>query len=313
METRRIVVAGGAGTVGRHLAAALVREGDRVDVLSRDPARARGRLPEGVRAIAWTAVATPELVATLDGATAVVNLAGVAIGPLPWTPGRKRAIRESRLRATAALVEAIAVLPVERRPSVLVNASGTDVYVGHDATPATETTPPGDDFLSRVCLEWESAARAAEPLGVRVAILRQAFVLAPDAPVLALLALPFRLFAGGRLGSGRQWFSWIHVDDLAALYRLAIDSQELDGILNAASPSPCRNADLARALGRALGRPSWLPAPAWAIRLALGEESTLVLGSRRAVPERALGLGVEFRFADLEAALRDVLAGRPRR
>ena len=311
MRTHRTVIAGGAGIVGRHLAEALLADGHRVDVLSRDPGRARGRLPSGVRAIAWSARATPELVAALDGANAVVNLAGVAIGPLPWTASRRRAIRESRLESTRALVEAIGGLPAQRRPPVLVNASGTDVYVGRDTSPATEATPPGDDFLSRVCVEWEAAARAAEPLGVRVAVLRQGFVLASDAPVLRLLALPFRLLAGGRLGSGRQWFSWIHVDDLVGLYRLAIDSPALDGIVNATSPSPCRNADLARALAHVLGRPDWLAAPAWAIRAALGEEATLVLGSRRAVPARALALGFEFGQPDLEAALRDVL-GRDR-
>lgn len=305
--TRRIVIAGGSGTIGRHLARLLVVDGDEVDVLSRDPGRAQDHLPPGARAIGWTATATPELAATLAGAAAVVNLAGVAIGPVPWTRSRKRAIRDSRLGATAALVESIGRLSPEERPPVLVNASGTDVYVGLDAAPATESTPPADDFLSRVCLDWEATARGAEPLGVRVALLRQAFVLAADAPVLALFALPFRLFLGGRLGSGRQWFSWIHVDDLVRLYRLLIDQPDVTGIVIGAAPSPCRNSELAAALGRVLGRPSWLPAPARAIRLALGEESTLVLGSRRAAPARALALGFEFRHPDLEPALHDVL------
>ncbi len=308
---RRIVIAGGSGTIGRQLATALLAAGNGVDILTRNPARAADRLPPGARAVPWSIEGAPELAAVLDGATAVVNLAGVAIGPLPWTSGRKRAIRDSRLHATSALVHAIGRLPPERRPAVLVNASGTDVYVGHDAVAATETTPPADDFLARVCLDWEAAAREAEPLGVRVAIVRQAFVLAAEAPVLALLALPFRLFLGGRLGSGRQWFSWIHVSDLVALYRYVIDHPDLDGILVAAAPTPCRNAELAAALGRALGRPSWLAAPGWAIRLALGEESTLVLGSRRAVPARARALGFDFRYPDLDGALRDVLGRSP--
>jgi uncharacterized protein (TIGR01777 family) len=303
----RIVVAGGSGTIGRHLSAALLEEGHRVTVLTRDPGRTARSLPAGVEAARWSVDATPELSATLAGAAAVVNFAGVPIGPRPWTAGRKRAIRDSRLRATHALVEAIDRLPSVERPAVLVNASGTDVYVGRDDVAATESTPPADDFLARVCLDWEAAARAAEPLGVRVAIVRQAFVLARDAPVLALLALPFRLFAGGRLGSGSQWFSWIHVADLVALYRRLIDDPDLDGIVIAAAPSPCHNTELAAALGRVLHRPSWLPAPAWAIRLALGEESTLVLGSRRAVPARALSLGFEFRYPDLEGALRDTV------
>ncbi len=304
---RRIVIAGGSGTVGRQVAAALVAGGDEVVVLSRDPDRAASSLPSGAEAVRWSVAATQELSAALADASAVVNLAGIPIGPLPWTPGRKRAIRDSRLRATTALVKSIAGLPPDHRPGVLVNASGTDVYAGRDEAPATESTPPADDFLARVCLVWEAAARAAEPLGVRVVILRQAFVLAPGAPVLRLLALPFRLFLGGPLGSGRQWFSWIHVADLAGLYERAVASPEMTGIYNAASPEPCRNAELAAALGRALGRPSWLRVPGWIIRLGLGEESTLVLDSRRAVPDRATKDGFTLRYPDLEAALRDVL------
>jgi uncharacterized protein (TIGR01777 family) len=302
----RIVIAGGSGTIGRHLAGALLGVGYEVDVLTREPERAPRSLPPGARAVRWSIDATPELSAVLARTAAVVNLAGVAIGPRPWTASRKRAIRDSRLRATNALVGAIDRLPADERPGALVSASGTDVYAGRDEVAATESTPPSDDFLSEVCLAWEAAARTAEPLGVRVAIVRQAFVLAPDAPVLALLALPFRLFLGGPLGSGNQWFSWIHVADLVALYRRLIEDRDVDGIVIAAAPSPCRNAELAAALGRVLHRPSWFPAPAWVIRLALGEESTLVLGSRRAVPARATALGFEFRYQDVEAALHQV-------
>lgn len=308
----RVVIAGGSGIVGREVARCLLDAGLEVDVLTRRPDRARPHLPAGARAVAWAAAPTDELAAILAGSLAVVNLAGEAIGPRPWTSGRKRAIRDSRIRATSALVEAIRALPADRRPGALVNASGTDVYVDRGEAPATEATTPASDFLAEVCLEWEATASAAEPLGVRVVILRQAFVLASEAPVLRLLALPFRLFVGGRLGSGRQWFSWIHVEDLAALYRRAIESPGMRGIYNATAPAPVRNADLAHALGRALGRPTWLPVPAIAIRLALGEEATLVLGSRRALPSRALEAGLVFRYDDLDVALRDVLDRRSR-
>jgi uncharacterized protein (TIGR01777 family) len=308
--THRVVMTGGSGLIGRHLARALLSDGYGVDVLTRDPRKATRRLPSGARAVPWQVAQSRELAALLAGAAAVINLAGVSLGPRPWTPGRKRSIRDSRLRVTAALVDAMRDLPEAERPSVLVSASGTDVYVGRDESPATEETTPGDDFLARVCVEWEAAARAAEPLGVRVVIVRQAFVLARDAPVLALLALPFRLFLGGRLGTGRQWFSWIHVTDLVALYRWAIRDPGVEGILNAVAPEPCRNADLAAAIARTLHRPSWLPVPAWTLHLALGAQATLVLGSRRAVPARALAAGFEFLYRDLERALRDVL-GRP--
>jgi uncharacterized protein (TIGR01777 family) len=307
--SRRVVIAGGSGMIGRHLATALLTNGHVVDVLTRDPRRSR--LPPGARAVRWQATPTEDLAGALAGAHAVINLAGESIGPRPWTPGRKRAIQDSRLAATSMLVDAMSALAPGERPRVLVNASGTDVYVGRDEIPATESTPPGDDFLARVCVAWEAGARAAEGLGIRVVIVRQAFVLAHDAAVLGLLALPFRLFAGGRLGSGRQWFSWIHIDDLVALYRWAVEDPALEGIVNATAPEPCRNGELAAAIARVLGRPAWLPVPAWAIRLVLRDQATLVLGSRRAVPARALGAGFEFRYPELEAALREALGHKP--
>jgi uncharacterized protein (TIGR01777 family) len=303
----KVVIAGGSGLVGRHLSALLLADGWTVDVLTRDPKTGRDQTPRGARDVAWNSTADGALRQALDGADAVVNLAGEALGPRPWTPGRKRSLLESRLRATNALVDSIAALPVERRPKVLVRASGTDVYTGRDAAPADETTEPTDDFLARLCIQWETAAGRADALGVRVVLVRTAFVLARDAPVLRLLALPFRLFVGGRLGSGRQWFSWIHVDDLARIYRLGIVDGALNGPVNAAAPEPILQRDLARAIGRRLHRPSRFSVPAWLIRLVLWGQATLVLGSRRAVPARALAAGYVFLYPDLDEALAEVL------
>ncbi len=303
----RAVIAGGSGMIGRHLAAALLADGWDVDILTRDVGRASRRIPTGARAVAWTPNDPTSLEAVLDGATGIINLAGVSLGPRPWTPGRKRAILVSRLAATNSIVAALRKLPPERRPGVLVNASGSDVYTGRDDQPADESTEPSHDFLADVCLRWEAAGREAEAIGVRVALVRTAFVLAPDAPVLRLLALPFRLFVGGRLGSGRQWFSWIHIDDLVGIYRLALTDPSIGGPINAAAPEPCRQADLARAIGRTLHRPVWLPAPAWAIRLALRDQATLLLGSRRVVPAAARSAGYEFGRPAIEEALADVL------
>jgi uncharacterized protein (TIGR01777 family) len=303
----RVVIAGGSGMIGRHLARALLADGWAVDILTRDPARTATRLPPGARAVAWTPDEQAGLVAVLDGADGVINLAGVSLGPRPWTPGRKRAILGSRLAATGAIVTALGALPADRRPKVLVNASGSDVYTGKDAEPADESTEPGDDFLADVCLRWEAAARGAEPLGVRVAMVRTAFVLARDAPVLRLLALPFRLFLGGRLGTGRQWFSWIHIDDLVGIYRLALTDDAIVGPINGAAPEPCRQVELAGALARTLHRPCWLPAPAWAIRLALRDQATLLIGSRRVVPARALARAYQFEHRSVDEAVADVL------
>ena len=303
----RVVIAGGSGMIGRHLTRTLLADGWTVDILTRDPGRTAARLPAGARAVAWAPDNLAGLESVLDGAAGVINLAGVSLGPRPWTPGRKRAILGSRLSATNTIVAAMGALAPDRRPPVLVSASGSDVYTGTDAEPADESTEPSHDFLADVCLRWEAAARKAEPLGVRVAIVRTAFVLAADAPVLRLLALPFRLFVGGRLGSGRQWFSWIHIDDLVGIYRLALTDPSIVGPVNAASPEPCREADLAAALGRTLHRPCWLPAPAWALRLALRDQATLLIGSRRVVPARALAAGYSFTYPAIDEALADVL------
>ncbi len=304
----RVVIAGGSGMVGRHLAQALIADGWSVDVLTRDAGRVGSRLPEGARAVEWAPDRPGEVADVLDGADGIVNLAGVSLGPRPWTPGRKRAILSSRLAATNALVIAAAALPADRRPGVLVNASGSDIYTGRDATSADETTEPAHDFLADVCVRWEAAALRAEALGMRVALVRTGFVLAADAPVLRLLALPFRLFLGGRLGSGKQWFSWIHVDDLVGIYRLALTDPSIVGPINGAAPEPCRQVELAAAIGRTLHRPAWLPVPAWILRLALRDQATLLIGSRRVIPSRALAAGYRFEHPTIGGALADVLA-----
>jgi hypothetical protein len=294
---RRVVIAGGTGMIGRAITASLRADGIEVTVLSR---RARpGATP-------WDPSDPASAVEALRGADAVVNVCGAPIGPLPWwLPGRRAAIVRSRVGATATLVAAIERLPAGDRPRVLVNAAGTDGYTGLDAEPATEVTDiartPG--FLPLLGRDWEAAASPADAAGVRVVAVRTAFVLAAGSPLLRLFALPTRLFLGGPIGGGRQWFSWIHVDDLVRVYRLALDDERLRGPVNAAAPGPVRQADVARAMGRVLHRPSRFPVPAWPLRLVLREEATLVLGSRRVAPARLEGLGFRFDYPDIEPAL----------
>jgi uncharacterized protein (TIGR01777 family) len=304
---RTTAIAGGSGFIGQHLAASLVARGDDVIVLSRDPERAARRGRTHGRLTRWTGADPVELAKLLDSVDAVVNVTGVPVGPRPWTPGRRRAIRESRLEPTRTIVQAIRRLPAERRPSVLVNVSGSDGYQGLDATPATEADDRAPGFLADLCHEWEAAARAAEEVGVRVAIVRNGFVIGPDAKALDLLVLPFRLHIGGRLGSGRQWMSWVHVDDVVGIMTMAIDTPEASGPFNAVSPEPVHEAEVAAAIGRALGRRSWLPVPALPIRLVLRDVSVLILGSVRAIPTRASAMGYRFRWTNLDAAMRDVL------
>jgi uncharacterized protein len=307
--TRRVAIAGGTGFIGGHLAASLEARGDEVIVLTRDPSRAARRGRTHGRLVRWSGTDPGEAADILAGVDAVVNVTGVPVGPIPWwLPGRKRAIRESRLGPTRTLVAAMRTLPTDRRPSVLVNVSGSDVYQGVDATPATEADDRATGFLADLCHDWESAATPAADVGVRVVIVRNGFVIGRDAKALQLLVLPFRLRLGGPLGSRHQWMSWVHVDDVVGIMRMAIDDQSAAGPYNAVSPEPIHEADMAAAIGDALGRRRWLRVPAVPIRLALGGVSVLVLGSVRAVPKRATEQGYAFTWTDLAAAVRDVLA-----
>jgi uncharacterized protein len=305
----KVVIAGGSGLVGRYLVAGLHAEDHEAVVLSRDPRAARRRLPVGTTIVRWHPAAIDRSWAgQLANATAVVNLCGASVGAWPWTSRTKRLLRESRLEPTNALVDAIASLPPPDRPGAFVSSSGTDLYDGRDSEPATEDTPIVRSFLGQLCLDWEAAALAAEDLAVRVVTLRTSLVVASGAPSLQRMALPIRLLLGGPIGSGEQWVSWIAIDDAVGLIVRAIRSWDICGPLNLAAPQPRRQLEFAQILGRVLGRPTWLRTPAWAVRLALGEQSTLLLGSRRVWPAKALAASYEFVQPDLESALRSAMA-----
>jgi uncharacterized protein (TIGR01777 family) len=307
----RILIAGGSGMLGRHLVEFWQAAGHEVTVLSRRPDRRATPAETGPRLVAWR----PPLVdrVLLDAvawADAIVNLAGESIGTRPWLPGRRKALRQSRLDATGALVQAIAELPPADRPAVLVNASGADVYGDRADEPCAETTTPGDSFLAGLVLDWEAAALKAQAHGVRVVVGRTAFIVAADAPAFRLLALPTRLFAGGPIGGGRQVFSFVGLSDVVGLYDLAAQSPELSGPVNFAAPTAPTQAEVARILGRLLHRPARLPLPAIVLRLMLGGQADVLLHGRRVIPEKALAAGFEFAtptFAEAAA----VALGRP--
>ncbi len=298
----RVIVTGGTGFIGPKLCERLVAKGHDVIALTRDASRSRDHVHPRVRVVSWAEGAAWE--GFVDGAGAVVNLAGETIAQR-WTSSAKKRIGESRVRAAARLKEAAE--KAAQKPGVLVNASAVGVYGPHGDEVLDEGAATGDDFLARVCIEWESAARSLEPLGVRVAMLRTGLVLGGGGGALEKMLPPFRAFVGGPLGSGRQWVSWIHREDLVELYVFAIENAAVEGPLNATAPNPVTMRDFATALGRALHRPSFAKAPAAAIRLALGEMATVVLDGQRVVPKRALDLGFTFRFPDVLAALRDVV------
>lgn len=319
-QVARVVIGGGTGLIGRALTESLVRDGIAVDILtrgsgsaSRGPdAASRQSARPSVRFVTWNPKDPGGLAAlagVLSGGDAVVNLTGVPVGPWPWTAGRRRTILASRVEPTQYLVAALASLAPQDRPATFVGASGIDGYMDIGAAPGTEATDIGATagFLAEVGRAWEAAALDAEPLGIRVVTVRTAVVLGRDSALLPLLSLPVRLGLGGRYGSGDQWFSWVHLDDLVSAYRLAIEDPGVSGPLIASAPEPCRQRDFVAVMARVLRRPNWLPVPAWVLRLVLREEATLLLGSRRVVPERLMEAGFAFRFPELEGALRDAL------
>jgi uncharacterized protein (TIGR01777 family) len=292
-----IVIAGGTGFLGTALVRALRGDGHAVTVLTRRPRRdGEVAWAPGDSEASWTAI--------VGGAETVINLAGSSIGGGRWTQARKREILESRTQATRALVRACAARP---RPSrVFVTNAAIGVYGIRGDEPVTEQTAPGSDFLSSVCREWESLALQAAP-AARVVLLRTGLVLAREGGALPQLALPFTLFAGGPLGSGRQYMSWIHLHDWIEIVKWAIANPGVSGPLNVTAPGAVTTAEFARTIGRVMGRPAWLKTPAFALRLLLGEMAdALVLGGQRVVPDAARRLGFVFRYEALEPALRQI-------
>jgi uncharacterized protein (TIGR01777 family) len=293
----RVVIAGGSGFLGSALTQRLRAENHDVAVLTRRPGRPGD--------LAWDPAAPGgEWRRAIDGSDAVINLAGESIDGGRWTRARKSAIFDSRITATEAIVGAIA--GAGRPPAVLLNGSAIGIYGAHRDEVVTETSGPADDFLARVCVAWESAAAAAATT-TRVVLLRTGLALDRTAGALPRLALPFHLMVGGPVSSGRQWWSWIHVDDWVAMARWAIEREELSGPINLTAPAPVTNREFATTLGRVLRRPAGLPAPAFALRLALGEMAdALILTGQRVLPARASEGGFTFRYATLEAALRAI-------
>jgi uncharacterized protein (TIGR01777 family) len=308
----RIVVAAGTGFLGRPLCRSLAADGHEVLVLSRSapPASASHHWTgaAGVRAAGWTgeppASGWGHLV---DGVDAIVNLAGESIGEKRWTAARKAAIERSRIQSTRALVEAIG--SAAAAPRVLLNASAVGYYGSRGDEILRESSPPGEDFLAGVTARWEQEAARASSSHTRVVRLRSGAVLGLGGGALGKMVPPFRLGLGGPFGSGRQYMAWIHLDDWCGAVRWLLTSGD-EGAYNLTGPTPVTNAAFSKALGSALNRPAVLPAPAFALRLALGEMAEpLLLASQRVVPERLLAEGFGFRFATVDAALNNLFSG----
>ncbi|MBM7566934.1 TIGR01777 family oxidoreductase [Paenibacillus sacheonensis] len=295
----KVAVTGGTGYVGSLLVQALLDRGDEVAVITRSAGQRTGG-PK-LRYVTWSELA--ESPSALEGFGAIVNLAGESINRR-WNEAGKHAILQSRLDAAYAVGAAIAALT--NKPEVVVNASGISIY-GTDASIAhdEESDVRGTDYLSSVVVQWEAAADRIP--AQRLVKLRVGLVLGMKGGAFPAMLLPYRLFAGGRIGTGKQWIPWIHEDDMVRLILFCIDNPEIEGPVNASAPEPLTNDDFGRAVGKAAGRPHWFPLPAFLLKTVLGELSFLLLEGSRAVPRKALKHGFTFRYADIASALRQLL------
>ncbi len=307
----RVVITGGSGLIGRGLVRSLAADGHESIILSRAPGNVLN-LPAGAQAVYWDGETSQGWGHYVDGADAVVNLAGESIAgsgllDVRWTPARRRRIRDSRVAVGRAVTAAIK--EAKQRPPVLLQASAVGYYPTHtDDRGVTETDPPGNDFVAGVVKDWEASTKAVERLGVRRVLLRTGVVLSVRGGALPRQMLPFRFFAGGPLGSGEQWYPWIHIQDHVAAMRFLLENDDASGVFNLSAPNPVRNAEFSKALGRAMGRPALIPAPAFAFRLAFGEASKVLLEGQKAVPKRLQELGFTFEYPEVGPALEDLLA-----
>jgi uncharacterized protein (TIGR01777 family) len=304
----KILITGGSGFVGRRLVEQLLERGDRVTVLARDAARARRHFPERVRCASWTPDRVGPWAEELAVVDAVVNLAGEPVAQR-WSAAVKDRIAKSRVDATRVLVEAIGKL--QSKPGVFVCASAIGYYGARRPDDVLdEDAAPGKGFLADLVQRWEEAARAVEAHGVRAALLRIGVVFGEGGGALDKMILPFKLFAGGPVGDGDQVISWVHRDDVVGMTLLALDDDRVKGPINVVSPNPATSVELARALGDVLNRPSWLRAPAGAIKAAMGEAAEILLTGQRVRPKRAIELGYEFQHARLLPALESILGDK---
>jgi uncharacterized protein (TIGR01777 family) len=304
----RVFITGGTGLIGVRLVRAIRGRGDQVVVLSR-MTNSWHRVGPDVEIVPGDATQPGPWQDMAAACDAVVNLAGAGIFDRRWNPAYKALIRDSRIRTTENVVAAITRQPVraDGSPKVLVSGSAIGYYGPHGDEEVDETAPPGDDFMAKVCVDWEAAASAAASAGVRVALIRTGIVLDHRGGALKQLLTPFKLGAGGPVGSGRQFMSWIHFADEVGVILLALDQAEASGPLNGTAPEPVTNKAFAKALGRALGRPAFLPTPSIGLRVMLGEAAVVVTTGQRVLPRRAEALRYQFQYPDIDSALRQIV------
>ncbi|MEH2442231.1 thylakoid membrane protein ThyD [Nostoc sp.] len=304
----KVAITGATGFVGSLLVQRLHGKGHQIVVLTRNTAFAQKVFPSeafaNVEIVPYTPNASGSWQSVIASCDGVVNLAGEPIGEGRWTPERKQEILNSRKLGTQKIVEAI--VNANPKPTVLINASAVGYYGTSETATFDETSLSGNDFLAQVCQAWEAEARKVKDASVRLVILRFGVILG-NGGALGKMIPPFKLFAGGPIGSGRQWFSWIHVDDVVNLIIQALTKPEIEGVYNATAPNPVRMADLSQTLGQVMNRPSWLPVPAFAIEALLGDGAIVVLEGQQVLPKRTVETGFEYKYPNLQSALTQIL------
>jgi uncharacterized protein len=330
-DTKRVIVTGATGLIGKALCERLTERGYAVVVFSRDAARARRKLPGAAEYVAWQPEESGPWAKAIDGAYGVIHLAGASLFGRRWSATYKREIRDSRVIGTRGLVNAMG--QAATKPRVFISSSAVGYYGSRGDAELDEGAAPGDDFLAQVCRAWEQEAAQAERLGIRTAIVRTGVIVAGDdgarrLPIdlrgaslarpgivlqteegaLPLLTLPFHFFMGGPVLPGTQWLSWIHLADEVGIILLALEDERARGPINATAPQPQTNRDFSRAVGQVMGRPSWLPVPGFALKLMLGEMADIITAGQRVIPQKAKQLGYRFQYPTSQEALREAIA-----
>ena len=300
----RVIITGGTGLIGRALSEVLSNDGNEVIVLTRNP-RQDATLPANVRQVKWDAATAEGWGELADGAGAIVNLAGEGIADGRWSEERKKRIYSSRVNAGKAVVEAVTA--ASTKPKVVIQSSAVGYYGPHKDEILTETASPGSDFLAQVCFDWEASTAAVEAMGVRRAIIRTGIVLSNKGGAWPRIVLPFKLFAGGPIGSGQQYWPWIHLADEVNAIRFLIENEGGHGVFNLCAPTPLTNKAFSQKLGEVMGRPALLPVPSFALKIAFGEMSTVLLDGQRAVPKHLEELGYTYKYPSAEAAFKDLV------
>lgn len=309
----KVLIAGGTGLIGSALARAMLADGHVVRVLTRNPEKASGSLPNGTEVVKWDGHTPEGWGQVMEDTDAVINLAGesitgegiVSILTQRWTRAKKDRIIRSRVQAGEAITAAFRA--AKKKPEVLVQSSAVGFYSPSKWEDLTEDSPAGDDFSAETCLAWEASTAEVEAMGVRRVVIRTGLVFTLKGGILPLMLLPFKLFVGGHLGSGKQPVPWIHISDEIEAIRFLIENKETSGPYNLTAPNPVDYAGFGRVASKALGRPYWLPVPGFVLRLALGEKADLVVGGQRALPKRLIEQGYKFRYEYLQDAFKDLL------